>query len=50
MINMSSAYWPFSVLMSYPQKKKSNVKWPQLIPNEELMIKTKETNWSDTVR
>ena len=26
-----------------------NIKWPQIITNEELMIKTK-TNWSDTIR
>ena len=27
-----------------------NIKLPQIITNEELMIKTKQTNWSDTIR
>ena len=31
-------------------RKIMNIKWSQIITNEELMIKTKQTNWSDTIR
>ena len=31
-------------------RKIMNIKWPQVITNEELMIKTKQTKWSDTIR
>ena len=27
-----------------------NIKWPQIITIEELMIRTKQTNWSDIIR
>ena len=26
-----------------------NIKWPQVITNQELMIKAKQTMWSDTI-
>ena len=31
-------------------RKIMNIKWPQVITNEELMIKMKQSKWSDTIR